>query len=41
MKQDTLKSFFSKYGNIINVKMQTQGLWQHAYITYEKPQDIA
>jgi len=41
MKQDTLKSFFSKYGNIINVRMQTRGLWQHAYITYEKPQDIA
>jgi hypothetical protein len=24
MKQDTFKSFFSKYGNIINVKMQTR-----------------
>ena len=36
-KQDSLTSVFAKYGKITNVRMQTRGMWQHAYITYEDP----
>src|SRR5215216_7568980 len=40
IKKDTLTSIFTKYSNITNVRVQTQGLWQHAYITYDDPQAI-
>ena len=40
VKQDSLTSVFTKYGKITNVKMQTRGMWQHAYVTYEDPNTI-
>src|SRR5215216_3825072 len=40
VKQDSLTSVFTKYGKVTNVKMQTRGMWQHAYVTYENSADI-
>ena len=40
VKKDSLTSIFTKYGNITNVRLQTRGLWQHAYITYDNPKAI-
>ncbi|CAI2197578.1 16361_t:CDS:1, partial [Funneliformis geosporum] len=30
VKQESLTFVFTKYGKVTNVKMQTQGMWQHA-----------
>src|SRR5215216_5067093 len=40
IKQDFLTSVFTKYGKVTNVRMQTRGMWQHAYVTYENSADI-
>src|SRR5215216_1797430 len=40
VKKDSLTSVFTKYGKVTNVRMQTRGMWQHAYVTYEKSADI-
>ena len=35
-KSETIKNFFTKFGNIIRFSMTTVGPWQQAFIVYEK-----